>query len=108
MNIQKHNTPVDPTDRTISPCDGRLFTTTHSAQNLQICTGYLASCYLVKYVTIIDDLNQVYIGASAKDLNCILAEMQFLHGTKVTSLDIAKKCWICVEIKTSQRDGRWH
>ncbi len=106
MMAHKHYPPANFTDGIISPCNGRLFAATHSAQNLQICTSYLASCYLAKYVAGIDDVNQVHAGASAEDPNSISVEMQFLHNTKVTGSAVAEKnCWIHRGIKTNQKDG---
>ena len=86
----KHYPPANFTDGIISPCDGRLFAATHSAQNLLICTGYLASSYLAKYVAVIDNVNQVHVGASVKDPNSISVKMQFLHNTKVTHSTMAE------------------
>ena len=97
MMAKKHYPPANFTDGIIPPCNGRLFAATRLAQNLQICTGYLASCYLAKYIAGIDDVNQVHVGASVKDPNGISVEMQFLHNTKVTSSAITEKIVECTE-----------
>ncbi len=65
MMVQKYYPPAKFTDGIISLCNGSFFATTHSTQNLQICTGYLALCYLAKYFARIDDVDQVHVGALA-------------------------------------------
>lgn len=57
MRAEKHYPPADAGEGIISPCNGRLFAATLSQQNLQLCTNYVSSRYLAKYVASLDEHN---------------------------------------------------
>jgi predicted GIY-YIG superfamily endonuclease len=83
LRAVKHFPPINPVEGVISPCNGRLFAATLSSQNLQLCTGYLASRYLAKYAAGIDE-NRVHIGAMQDNREGFQAKGEFVCNTKVT------------------------
>ncbi|CAB9521100.1 hypothetical protein SEMRO_1164_G248040.1 [Seminavis robusta] len=86
----------------ISPVIGRLFAATRSSMNVQICTSFGTSRYVVKYLIKIDENNYVAFHAKHSDDKTIKAEHVFLHNTKITSSAIneAKK------LKQSRHENR--
>jgi hypothetical protein len=84
MNASIHYPPAEEWEGIVSPCNGKLFAMTRSAQNLKIVTGYLASRYLAKYLALVDENNRVYIGSMSQERNATKLETQILHSMKVT------------------------
>ena len=105
FRVTKHYPPADPSDGKMSACNGRLFVLTQSNQNLKIMTGYLASRYLAKYVTLIDENNHVYIGSMSRYCNMLQADKEILHNTKITGLAIMEAKWDAKKRDTAHPKG---
>ena len=69
----------------ISPVIGRLFAATRSQMNVQICTSFGTSRYIVKYLIKIDENNYVVFSGNKDDRQSSKAEVVHLHNTKITS-----------------------
>lgn len=74
----------------ITPVLGRLFASTRSTMNVQICTSHGTSRYVVKYVIKVDETNYVAF-VSKQGEPGLRAEQVFLHNTKITSSAINEK-----------------
>ena len=77
--------PVRLGEGNISPVIGRLFAATRSQMNVQICTTFGTSRYIVKYIIKIDEGNYVVFGCDPSSEGKITAQRVMLHNTKITS-----------------------
>ena len=64
---------------------GRLFAATRSSMNIQICTSFGTSRYIVKYIIKIDEHNYIAFHMKEGSKNVVKAEQVYLANTKVTS-----------------------
>ena len=84
LKMVKHIPPAVAGEGKISSCNGSLFATLRSNQNVKLNTGYNSSRYLAKYVAGIDESNCVYVGASPHSSTGLVLDKQKLYNTKIT------------------------
>ena len=86
LKSEFHVPPSSQLDPKFSPTNPELFIQFPSSQNLQFTTGESICGYLVKYVTINDDLARVHLIPPRKeDPTHAKAVIERLHNTKITS-----------------------
>ena len=77
--------PVKFKEGNIRPVIGKIFAATRSTSNVQICTSFGTSRYIVKYLIKIDENNYVTMSTNQNEPLNTKAERVHLNNTKITS-----------------------
>jgi hypothetical protein len=67
-----------------------LFAFSRSSMNLQLCTSYSTSRYVIKYALKIDENNYILLHVDIRDQKSLRMEKVFLHNTKISSSAVSE------------------